>query len=111
MNTKLTALIAAMCLSTGVMAQTTPSSATSKTTTPSGAQTSVAVGEQNPSDMQNASGTQSTTKRSDVKPVKPSKTAKVKADCASTHTDGNVKTPATGADPQVSNTDCAKVRP
>lgn len=112
MNTKLTALIAAMCLSASVMAQT-QSSGTSNTGTPTAGQSTTNSGEQNATGMQNNSNAQSLPQKDKATQGKSTKTAKgKKADCANAHTDGHSSTPATAADSQMASVDCdnTKVR-
>ena len=106
MNTKLTALIAMMCLSASVMAQT-QSSGTSNTGTPTAGQSTSNSGEQNATGMQNNSNSQNLPQKNKAAQGKSSKTAKAKkADCASAHTDGHSSTPATAADSQMATADC-----
>lgn len=89
MNTKMIALIAAACLSTGAMAQT---SGTSNTGTPTQGQSNATSGEQNATTMQNNSNTQNTAPAKTAKERKAQE--KNKVDCNTAHTDGNATAPA-----------------
>jgi hypothetical protein len=100
MNTKLTVLIAAMCMSASVFAQTQstskPSTAgTSNTGTPTAGQSTNTSGEQNATTMQNNSNTQNTATPSTAqrKADKSMKQSKVGADCMQGHTDGHATAP------------------
>jgi hypothetical protein len=103
MNTKLTVMIAAMCMSASVFAQTqstsNPStsgtSGTSNTGTPTAGQSTNTSGEQNATTMQNNSNTQNTAKPSTAqrKTDKSMKQSKAGADCMQGHTDGHATAP------------------
>jgi len=111
MNTKLTALIAAMCLSASVMAQT-QSSGTSNTGTPTAGQSNATSGEQNASGMQNNSNIQKMPQNNKAAQGKTGKSNKTKkADCTTAHTDGHSTTAATAADSQMASADCNPTTP
>lgn len=111
MNTKLTALIAAMCLSTAVMAQT-PTSGTSNTGTPTAGQSAANSGEQNATGMQNNSNMQNMPQKNKAMKDKTNKSAKAKkGDCTMAHTDGHSTTAATAADSQMAPADCNAAMP
>lgn len=101
MNTKLTAMIAAMCMSASVFAQTqatgqsTTAAGTSNTGTPTAGQSTNNSGEQNASAMQNNTNTQNTTtpRNAQRKTDKSMQQSKVNADCAQGHTDGHATAP------------------
>ena len=103
MNTKLTVMIAAMCMSASVFAQTQPTSKpstagtsnTSTTGTPTAGQSTNTSGEQNASAMQNNTNTQNTTTPSNAqrKSDKSMKQSKAGADCMQGHTDGHATAP------------------
>lgn len=101
MNTKLTVMIAALCMSASVFAQTQPSgkpatSGTSNTGTPTAGQSTSTSGEQNATTMQNNSNTQNTTTPTNAQRAKSDKSmkqSKVGADCAQGHTDGHATAP------------------
>jgi hypothetical protein len=106
MTTKLTVLIAAMCLSAGVMAQT-QSSGTSNTGTPTAGQSNATSGEQNATGMQNNSNRQNLPQKNKAAQGKADKSGKTKkADCVTAHTDGHATTAATAADSQMAAADC-----
>ena len=95
MNTKLTVMIAAMCMSASVFAQTQPTgkpstSGTSNTGTPTAGQSTNTSGEQNATTMQNNSNTQNTTtpQNAQRKSDKSMKQSKAGADCMRAPTDG-----------------------
>jgi len=111
MNTKFTALIAAMCLSTAVMAQT-QTSGTSNTGTPTAGQSAATSGEQNATGMQNNSNMQNMPQKDKAMKNKGNKSAKTKkADCTTAHTDGHSTTAATAADSQMATADCNPTAP
>jgi len=111
MNTKLTALIAAMCLSASVMAQTQPSG-TSNTGTPTAGQSNANSGEQNATGMQNNSNMQKLPQKNKAAQGKANKSDKTKkADCTTAHTDGHSTTAATAADSQMAAADCNPTAP
>lgn len=103
MNTKLTVMIAAMCLSASVFAQTqstgkpttSGTSNTSSTGTPTAGQSTATSGEQNSEAMQNNSNTQNTTtpRNAKRKGDKSMQQSKVGADCSQGHTDGHATAP------------------
>ena len=101
MNTKLTAMIAAMCMSASVFAQTQPAgkpdtSGTSNTGTPTAGQSTSNSGEQNATTMQNNSNAQNSATPATAqrnKADKSMKQSKVNADCAQGHTDGHATAP------------------
>jgi hypothetical protein len=108
MNTKLTAMIAAMCMSASVFAQTQPAgqsttptgqsataAGTSNTGTPTVGQSTSNSGEQNATTMQNNSNTQNTAtpRNAQRKTDKAMQQSKVNADCAQGHTDGHATAP------------------
>lgn len=101
MNTKLTVMIAAMCMSASVFAQTQPTgqsataAGTSNTGTPTVGQSTSNSGEQNATTMQNNSNTQNTAtpRNAQRKADKSMKQSKVNADCAQGHTDGHATSP------------------
>lgn len=100
MNTKLTVLFAAMCMSASVFAQTQPTgssatSGTSNTGTPTAGQSTNNSGEQNATTMQNNSNTQNTATPRDAqrKADKSTRQSKVNADCSQGHTDGHATAP------------------
>ena len=98
MNTKLTVMIAALCMSASVFAQTQPTSKpstagtsnTSTTGTPTAGQSTTTSGEQNATAMQNNTNTQNTTTPSNAqrKSDKSMKQSKAGADCMRAPTDG-----------------------
>ncbi|NYE59323.1 hypothetical protein FHW58_000475 [Duganella sp. 1224] len=90
MNSKLIAMIAAACLSTAAMAQT---SGTSNTGTPTQGQSNATSGEQNATTMQNNTNTQNTAPAKTSKDRKHAKN-KNQADCNAAHTDGNATAPS-----------------
>lgn len=91
MNSKLIALIAAACMSTAAMAQT---SGTSNTGMPTAGQSSATSGEQNATTMQNNSNMQNTAPSKTAKDTKMAKKDKNQTDCNTAHTDGNATAPA-----------------
>jgi hypothetical protein len=101
MNTKLTVMIAAMCMSASVFAQTQPTgqsttaAGTSNTGTPTVGQSTNNSGEQNATTMQNNSNTQNTAtpRNAQRKTDKAMQQSKVNADCAQGHTDGHATAP------------------
>jgi len=116
MNTKLTVMIAAMCMSASVFAQTQPTgqsatgqsttgqsttgrsataAGTSNTGTPTVGQSTNNSGEQNATGMQNNSNTQNTAtpRNAQRKSDKSMQQSKVNADCAQGHTDGHATAP------------------
>jgi hypothetical protein len=101
MNTKLTVMIAALCMSASVFAQTQPTgkpstSGTSYTGTPTAGQSTTNSGEQNATTMQNNSNTQNTTTPTNAQRGKADKSmnkSKLGADCAQGHTDGHATAP------------------
>lgn len=111
MNTKLTVLIAAMCLSASVMAQT-QTSGTSNTGTPTAGQSNANSGEQNATTMQNNSNMQTMPQKNKAMQGKNNKSNKMKkTDCTTAHTDGHATTPATAGDSQASPADCNPAMP
>lgn len=111
MTTKLTVLIAAMCMSASVFAQTqAPSkpttSGTSNTGTPAVGESTSNSGEQNATGMQNNSNAQNTTMPNKARNGKMSKSSKSNADCNDAHTDGHATAPtATGTATASANCD------
>lgn len=104
MNTKLTVLIAATCMSASVFAQTQPTgkpatSGTSNTGTPTVGQSTSNSGEQNATTMQNNSNTQNTAtpRNAQRKADKPMQQSKTGADCNQAHTDGHATAPSHSA--------------
>jgi hypothetical protein len=104
MNTKFTVMIAAMCISASVFAQTQPTgkpatSGTSNTGTPTAGQSTTTSGEQNATTMQNNSNTQNTaTSRSaQRKGDKSMQQSKGSVDCNQGHTDGHATAPTHSA--------------
>jgi hypothetical protein len=98
MTTKLTVLIAAMCMSAGVFAQTqAPSkpttSGTTNTGTPAVGESTNNSGEQNSTAMQNNSNTQNTTMPNKARNGKMNKSSKSNMDCNDAHTDGHASSP------------------
>lgn len=99
MNTRLIALIAAACMSSIAVAQTTgtqgQTTGTGTTTTQPTDRNAANSGEQNSATMQNNSNGQSTMQGKNSKDRKAHKNNKNKADCTEAHTDGHSTTPAT----------------
>nr|WP_315392175.1 hypothetical protein [uncultured Duganella sp.] len=98
MNAKLTAMIAGLCMSASVFAQTQPATTagTSNTGTPTAGQSTSNSGEQNATTMQNNSNMQNTATprpaRAD-KQDKKAQQAKIGANCAQGKTDGHASAP------------------
>jgi hypothetical protein len=99
MNTRLIALIAAACMSSVAVAQTTGSqgqtSGTGKNSTQTADRNAANSGEQNSAAMQNNGNAQNTMQGKTSKDRKAHRNSKNKADCNEAHTDGNATTPAT----------------
>jgi hypothetical protein len=91
MNSKFIALIAAACLSTAAMAQT---SGTSNTGMPTPGQSSATSGEQQATTMQNNSNMQNTAPAKTAKERKQMQRDKNKVDCNTAATDGGATAPA-----------------
>lgn len=117
MTTKLTVLIAAMCMSASVFAQTqAPSkpttSGTSNTGTPAVGESTSTSGEQNATTMQNNSNAQNTTMPDKARNGKMNKSSKSNMDCNNAHTDGHASSPASAgmATSTTANANCDDTR-